>query len=683
MHFTTPPSLDPRKSTLKQRLLGAARWTLVGHFTAQLLRFGSNLILTRLLAPDLFGVMSVGYTVFTGLGMVSDLGLGAVVARSRRGDDPTFLNVVWIAQIGRGVLMTLGALGLSAALGLGAANAVFPAHSVYADPRLPGLLAVVSLYGVVYGLESTKSLWARRNLSLAALTKIDLITQLGTTIFILTWAWISPSIWALGVGWVFGAALKAVLTHWKLPGPRNRFEWDRAAFAEIIDFGKWALVSSPISFLLGSGDRLILGHLRLLSLVVLFPVAVRLARRSDPPAGDGQPAGLADRSRLQADLLIVLYVVLQIALQMPYEALTATLRRVVLIGIDLGLPYYVLSRSCRTRESMVEVMAAFALAMFVLTPLAVVEFFKGWLLYAGLQEQWGTAQVINYLRRGSFLRAQVTSGHSIVLGYAMTLGFGFWLFLQGRVAPVGWRALAMLTLLVGMAMPSARGPWLGAVLVVLVFLALGPNRGSRTLKTFGALALLSAIAVVSPYGDQIIERLPFIGTLDEGTVAYRQQLASMSWLLIQQNPWFGTPGYLAYLEDLRQGQGIIDLVNAYAGIALAYGLVTLAVFIWFFGLIIAKCIRSVRSVAQADPDLSLLGASLVACMVGGLFMIATVNLYLSVANLTWSLAGLGVAYVGLVRRQVPASDGRPVAVDAAAAAWPVRGFGRPAATRTE
>jgi len=261
MDFATPLSPDPRKSTLRQRLLGAARWTLLGHFASQLLRFGSNLILTRLLAPDLYGVMSVGYMLFTGLGMISDLGLGAVVARSHRGDDPTFLNVVWIAQIGRGVLMTLGALGLSAALGLGAATALFPAHSVYTDRRLPGLLAVVSLYGVVYGLESTKSLWARRNLSLAALTRIDLVAQAGTTAFILTWAWIDPSIWALGVGWVFGTALRTALTHWKLPGPSNRFEWDRTAFAEIIDFGKWALVSSPISFLLSSGDRLVLGSL--------------------------------------------------------------------------------------------------------------------------------------------------------------------------------------------------------------------------------------------------------------------------------------------------------------------------------------------------------------------------------------------------------------------------------------
>ncbi len=295
MSSATPPDLDPRKSTLRQRLLGAARWTLLGHFAAQLLRFGSNLILTRLLAPDLFGVMSVGYMVFTGLAMLSDLGLGAVVARSRRGDEAKFLNVVWIAQIGRGVVMTVGALGLSAALWLGAARALFPEHSVYADLRLPALLAVVSLYGVIEGLESTKSLWVRRNLSLAALTKIDLVAQVGTTAFILIWAWFDPSIWALGIGWVFGVVVRTLLTHWKLPGPRNRLEWDRTAFAEILAFGKWALVSSPISFLLANGDRLMLGALldanemgfyaiALLLITAIQSVVLKLTGQSVQPA---------------------------------------------------------------------------------------------------------------------------------------------------------------------------------------------------------------------------------------------------------------------------------------------------------------------------------------------------------------------------------------------------------------
>lgn len=391
---------------------------------------------------------------------------------------------------------------------------------------------------------------------------------------------------------------------------------------------------------------LFIDHLQLLSLVVLVPAALRLGRRSSAEA-NGQTTPPADRIQLTADVLILLYLGLQVVFALPYESITASLRRVVVSGTAVWLPYYVLSRACRDREQIVETMAAFALAMFVLTPLAVLEVAKGWVLYAGLQDQWGTSEIMNYLRRGDYLRGQVTAGHSIVLGFAMTIGFGFWLYLQSLVASRGWRFAAMALLIVGMAMPSARGPWLGALVLLLAFLALGPNRGARILKVFGVLGLLSVIAIASPYGDQIVERLPFVGTLDEGTVTYRQQLAEMSWLLIQQNPWLGTPGFLSYLEELRQGQGIIDLVNAYAGIALAYGLVTLAVFGGFFVMIILACIGAVRRLAPIDPDLSLLGASLVACLVSALFMIATVNLYLSVAYLVWSMSGLAVAYARL------------------------------------
>lgn len=418
-------------------------------------------------------------------------------------------------------------------------------------------------------------------------------------------------------------------------------------------------------------------HLRLLSLLVLLPTAVRLAGATTAPAVRAPYPRAADRLRLQADLLLALYAGLQIIVLMPHESVTATLRRSVLLIIDLWLPYYVFSRGMRSREQIVETMAAFALAMFVLAPLAVLESFKGWLLYAGLQEKWDTEPLINYLSRGSMLRAQLTAGHSIVLGYAMTIAFGFWLSLQGRVESLGWRVLAMLTLFIGIVMPLARGPWLGACFVLVMFLAVGPNRGSRILTVFGLLFLTGVAVVLSPWGSQVVDRLPFIGTLDEDTVSYRQQLAAMSWTLIRQNPWFGTPGFFAYLEDLRQGQGIIDLVNAYAGIALAYGLVALAALLGFFVLIVARCIGCVRASARADPGLASTGASIAACLMGTLLMIATVNLYLSVANITWMLAGLGVAYAGIVRRRGDAA-GWPAASARGGAAWSAQGLASPA-----
>lgn len=246
-------------SGLKQRFLRAAGWTLLGHALSLLLRLGSSLVLTRLLAPELYGVMAVGYVVMTGLHMFSDIGLISGAIRSERGDDPAFLNVGWIVQIARGLVVTLGGFAAAAALKLAADAALFPLQSVYADPKVPLLVAVISISGVISGFESTKVWWARRHLALAALTKIDVGCQFASTFFIVGWALLSPTIWALAAGAIFTAVVRTALTHALLPGPTNRFEWNASAFSEIIHFGKWVILSSTFTFLLLNGDRLLLG----------------------------------------------------------------------------------------------------------------------------------------------------------------------------------------------------------------------------------------------------------------------------------------------------------------------------------------------------------------------------------------------------------------------------------------
>jgi hypothetical protein len=390
-------------------------------------------------------------------------------------------------------------------------------------------------------------------------------------------------------------------------------------------------------------------HLRLLSLMVLIPLALRM--RAAPGSGSlpNWPDG-SSRARLQApDIFLLLYAVLQLVLMFPYESFTASVRRVMLLGMDMLLPYFIISRACRSRAALIDCMAGFALAMCVLAPLAWVEFARGWILYAGLEERWGTGRMISYLTRGDNLRAQVTGGHSIVFGFAMMVGFGFWLYLQTRVDSAKWRWLGLLTILGGLVATLARGPWVGAAAILLVFLALGPHAGRRTVKALGGMAVVGGIVLMTPWGSNIIDHLPFVGTVGDESITYRARLAEMSWMLIQQNPLLGTPYYMAYMEELRQGEGIIDIVNTYAGLALTYGLVGLGLFAGFFVATLLRAHRVIRASSDGDPDFSLLGAALVACIVGALITIATVSNYLSVPYVYWALAGLAFAYVQVWR----------------------------------
>jgi O-antigen ligase len=121
-------------------------------------------------------------------------------------------------------------------------------------------------------------------------------------------------------------------------------------------------------------------------------------------------------------------------------------------------------------------------------------------------------------------------------------------------------------------------------------------------------------------------------------------LAERSWELIQLHPFLGDPLVKSKMEDLRQGEGIIDFVNTYAEVTLFYGSIGLVVFLTAIILGLFKAYRATKERARRDPDYSLLGASLVACLLGTLFMIAGTSLINGNEKMFYTLIGIAAAY---------------------------------------
>ena len=78
--------------TLKQRTVHSGSWVILGHFISQILRLGSNLIITRLLVPEMFGVMAIVTVLIAGSTMFSDIGLLQNIVHSKRGEERVYLN---------------------------------------------------------------------------------------------------------------------------------------------------------------------------------------------------------------------------------------------------------------------------------------------------------------------------------------------------------------------------------------------------------------------------------------------------------------------------------------------------------------------------------------------------------------------------------------------------------------
>jgi O-antigen/teichoic acid export membrane protein len=264
---------EPVTRSLKRRALSAAGWSAAGFVLSQVIRVASSLVMTRLLAPEMFGVMAIAITVNVITALLTDLGIQQNIVQSKLGEAPTFLDTAWTVQIVRGLVVWCIALGAAAALYVGGTKGWLNGGTVYATPVLPWVVAASSFAMVIGGFASTKSAVAEREFDQRRLTQIDLISQISSLVSMLALATVSHSIWSLVVGQLMGGVVSTVLSHTMLTGHRNSFAWDRNSLDEIVAFGKWIFFSSFVGVLALYADRLVLGGLVPASVLGQFAIA--------------------------------------------------------------------------------------------------------------------------------------------------------------------------------------------------------------------------------------------------------------------------------------------------------------------------------------------------------------------------------------------------------------------------
>jgi O-antigen/teichoic acid export membrane protein len=218
----------------------------------------STIVLTRIFAPDVFGVLAVLITIAVVITLLTDVGLRQAVIRSPNGADQDFLNTAWTLQILRGIAVWFaGCLVAIALYGAGRWDLLSPG-SVYATPNLPELISVSMLSSVILGFQSMKAVTASRDLNLRRVTWIELLSQAFHLVASVVLGLASRSVWSYVVSGLLALSLTVLLSHVWLRGARDRFAWNRAALDELKHFGKWVFVSSVISAAAMNGDRLLL-----------------------------------------------------------------------------------------------------------------------------------------------------------------------------------------------------------------------------------------------------------------------------------------------------------------------------------------------------------------------------------------------------------------------------------------
>jgi O-antigen ligase len=205
----------------------------------------------------------------------------------------------------------------------------------------------------------------------------------------------------------------------------------------------------------------------------------------------------------------------------------------------------------------------------------------------------------------------------------------------------------------GLIATLSRGPWVGAMVLVLVYIVTSPMAVANLVRfaVIGAMVLLPLL--LTPFGGRLFDLLPFIGSIDAESLSYRQRLFDSAIPVIERNPWFGSRDFLLTpeMQGMMQGQHIIDVVNTYLAIALNSGLVGLGFFLAIFVTILIGLRRVLKFEVVRKTGLGAYMRASMATLVAILVTIGTVSFIDYISYVCWSFTGLCVALIRIAYQE--------------------------------
>lgn len=251
---------------LSSRILSAGVWSAASFGGQKVLQLASNLLLTRLLYPEAFGLMALANVVLIGLQMLSDVGIKPAIIQHARGGEPEFLNTAWSIQVVRGFLLWAVAC-----------LAAYPASVIYKSELLFPLICVLGSTAAITGFASISLASSERNLLVKRISLVQFTGQLVSLSLTALFCWYYKSVWSLAIGGIAGACVTTAFSHWFLPHHRHRFMLDSQAMQSMSHFGRWIFLSTLVTFFSSQGLRAIQGTFMTTTEIGILSIAQNFA----------------------------------------------------------------------------------------------------------------------------------------------------------------------------------------------------------------------------------------------------------------------------------------------------------------------------------------------------------------------------------------------------------------------
>jgi O-antigen/teichoic acid export membrane protein len=229
------------------------------------LRFVRNVILTRVLAPEAFGVMAIVLGINAAFESFTEIGVKEAVIQNPRGEKDTYLNGAWWLSVTRSTALYILAFLIAPSI-----------SQFYNSPELVPLMHLAFLSIILKGAISARAYVAIKQMDFRSWVIIYHGGAVCGILAAIGLAFAIENVWALVIGFTVEAGARLLLSYIVSPY-RPRIRFNKEDLRALFKFARGMLGLPILAFIFLRADVFVVGKIRSYADLGLYSMAVTLA----------------------------------------------------------------------------------------------------------------------------------------------------------------------------------------------------------------------------------------------------------------------------------------------------------------------------------------------------------------------------------------------------------------------
>lgn len=252
--------------SLKKQALTGVKWTTASMVIVTTLQFAQLSIMARLLEPADFGLMAIMMVVIGFSQAFQDMGISNAIIQRQNITHNQLSSLYWL-NIASGIVLALIVLAISPLVA-----------SFYDEPRITGLMAVLSSVFVLVALGNQYRVLCQKELNFRAMEGINVIASAAALATAIFFAVHDYGVLALVYAMLAQAGIASVLFLWV--GLRHyhkpSFIYKHSELKGIYGFGLYQMGERSINYISANADKMLIGKLVGVNAVGFYNLAWQL-----------------------------------------------------------------------------------------------------------------------------------------------------------------------------------------------------------------------------------------------------------------------------------------------------------------------------------------------------------------------------------------------------------------------